>query len=194
MFPQFRRKFLERGGAPLRKPAFIFSCDPILGWEHRVEISTKKIRFFRQTKPFLGFWVSCARWLCPLRRADMRSCSDIKHHAGLLGDWFPLINFCLFFQWISLSTPLTNLIFNDARVKEQNMLKLIQHGHPHEPLPRGHHMGLWTLTRVSEPTCEPIRCHVSNKYRGTSTPNGGTVVHPQWGGQHDQSNQVITRN
>ena len=64
-------------------------------------------------------------------------------------------------------------------VKEQNMLKLIQHGHPHEPLPRGHHMGLWTLTRrVSEPTCEPIRCHVSNKYRGTSTPNGGTVVHP----------------
>ena len=45
----------------------------------------------------------------------MRSCSDIKHHAGLLRDWFPLINFCLFFQWISLSTPLTNLLFNDAR-------------------------------------------------------------------------------
>ena len=57
--------------------------------------------------------------------------------------------------------------------------KLIQHGPPHEPLPRGHHMGPWTLTsRVSDPTCEPIRCHVSNKYRGTSTPNGGTVVHP----------------
>ena len=41
-------------------------------------------------------------------------------------------------------------------------------------------MGPCTLTRqVSEPTCEPIRCHVSNHYRGTSTPNGGTVVHPQ---------------